>query len=85
MKSYLKAKPQIVAQVHQTLPDRTVVHWLTTITSPIEKYQDAQPILILKNLEQYTFLRTRCIEGRKGRAATTPPTIQGKLRHVYKG
>ena len=67
------------------LPDRTVVHWLTTITPPIEKYQGAQPISILKNLEQCTFLRTWCLEGRKGRATAIPPTTQDKLRYVYKG
>ena len=46
MKDDPKAKSWFVAQVHQALPDKVVVHWFTTITSPIEKYQDAQPIQV---------------------------------------
>ena len=32
-----KAKSWFVVQVHQALPDKVVVHWLTTITPPIDK------------------------------------------------
>ena len=52
MKDDPKAKSWFVAQVHQTLTDKIVVHWLIIITPPIEKYKDAQPISIWKNLEQ---------------------------------
>ena len=85
MKGDPKAKSWFVVQVYQALPDKVVVHWLTTITPPIDNYIDAQPISIMENLEQCTFLKAWCLEGGKGRATTIAPAIQDKLRDIYKG
>ena len=78
-------KSWYIAQVHRTLADRIVVHWLTTITPPVDRYVDAEPIEIVQNLEQATFLRTWCLERGKGRATTVCPTNSDKLKYVYSG
>ena len=60
---------------------------MTTITPPtgISNYKDSEPIQIVKNLEQATFLRTWYLEKDGGRATTTPPALVDKMRHVYNG
>ena len=64
---------------------KATLHWLTTITPPISNYKDSEPIQIVKNLEQATFLRTWYLEKDGGRATTTPPALVDKMRYVYNG
>ena len=85
MKDDPEAKSWYLAQVHRILADRVKVHWLTTITPPVNNYANAQPVEIIKTLEQATFLRTWCLERGKGRATTVCPTNSDRLKYVYSG
>ena len=74
-----------LAQIHRVLQDRVVVHWLTTITPPLTNYTEAQPIQIIKNLEQATFMRTWCLDRGKGRATNKQPSESNSLKYIFSG
>jgi hypothetical protein len=84
-KDDMEAKDWYCAEVSEVLTDRIKVNYYTTITPPLEDYENKSLALRTRRLNDTTFLRTWCLTTGTRTATTQPPTGIRLTRDVYSG